>query len=50
MLVYDEKLEGVHLLIGAIVDGAIYYELNVTYYSEDFERAKEILLQWCEQF
>ena len=37
-------------MVGAVVDGAVYYELSLMYYPEDFERAKELLIQWCEQF
>lgn len=50
VLVYEENVDGNLWLVGAVVDGAMYYELSVLYYPQDFERAKELLLQWCEQF
>ena len=48
--VYEEGVSGNRWMVGAIVDGAMYYELSIQYYPKDFERAKEILVQWCEQF
>ncbi len=53
VFVYEEYEEGVggnRWLVGALVDGAVYYELSIHYYPRDLERAKEILAQWCEQF
>ncbi len=50
VLVYEEKGDGNLWLVGAVVDGAVYYELSVLYYPSDLERAKEIMIQWCEQF
>lgn len=50
VLVYEEKAAGNRFLVGAVTDGAMYYELSVLYYPRDFERAKEIVMQWCEQF
>ena len=47
---YEEGAGGNRWLVGAVVDGAVYYELSLMYYPEDLERAKEILVQWCEQF
>ncbi len=47
---YEEGAGGNRWLVGAVVDGAMYYELSVWYYPKDFERAKELLIQWCEQF
>lgn len=47
---YEEGAGGNRWLVGAVVDGAVYYELSLVYYPEDLERAKEILVQWCEQF
>jgi len=49
-LVYMDKRYGIRLLVGSVVDGAMYYELHISYHKEDYERAKEIMLQWCEQF
>lgn len=48
--VYEEGGGGNRWMVGAIVDGAMYYELSILYYPKDFERAKELLIQWCEQF
>ena len=31
------------VVVGAVVDGAVYYELSLMYYPEDLERAKELL-------
>ncbi len=50
VFVYEEGVDGNIWLVGAVVDGAMYYELSILYYPEDVERAKEILVQWCEQF
>ena len=50
VFVYEEKVDGNLWLVGALVDGAAYYELSLMYYPRDLERAKEILVQWCEQF
>lgn len=50
VLVYEENVAGNRFLVGAVADGAMYYELSVLYYPQDFERAKEIVRQWCEQF
>lgn len=50
VLVYEERVAGNRFLVGAVVDGAMYYELSILYYPQDFERAKEIMMQWCEQF
>lgn len=53
VFVYEEYKEGAggnRWLVGALADGAMYYELSLMYYPEDLERAKEILVQWCEQF
>ena len=50
VFVYEEKVDGNLWLMGALVDGAVYYELSILYYSQDLERAEEILIQWCEQF
>lgn len=50
VLVYEENVAGNRFLVGAVADGAMYYELSVLYYPRDFERAKEIVTQWCEQF
>ena len=53
VLVYEEYEEGVtgnRWLVGAVVDGAMYYELSLMYYPEDLKRAEELLVQWCEQF
>lgn len=47
---YEEGAGGNRWMVGALVDGAIYYELSLRYYPEDYARAKEILVQWCEQF
>lgn len=47
---YEEGAGGNRWLVGAVVDGAVYYELSLMYYQEDLEWAKEILVQWCEQF
>ncbi|MBP3618731.1 MAG: hypothetical protein J6J38_11895 [Lachnospiraceae bacterium] len=47
---YEEGAGGNRWMVGALVDGAMYYELSLLYYPEDYTRAKEILLQWCEQF
>ena len=47
---YEEGAGGNRWLVGALADGAMYYELSLMYYPEDLERAKEILVQWCEQF
>ncbi len=46
---YEEGAGGNRWLVGAVVDGAVYYELSLMYYPEDLERAEEILIQWCEQ-
>ncbi|MBQ8800148.1 MAG: hypothetical protein IJZ55_11350 [Lachnospiraceae bacterium] len=48
--VFEEGVGGNRWMVGAVVDGAVYYELSLMYYPEDFERAKELLIQWCEQF
>ena len=45
----DEK-DGNRFMIAALVDGAVYYELTIIFDSNDLERAKEIMIQWCEQF
>ena len=53
VFVYEEYEEGVggnRWLVGALVDGAVYYELSIHYYPRDLERAKEIMQEWCEQF
>lgn len=53
VFVYEEYEEGVggnRWMVGAIVDGAMYYEISVLYYPKDYERAKEIVREWCEQF
>lgn len=50
VLVYEEKNEGNLWLVGAVVDGAVYYELSLIYYPKDLERAEEIMYEWCEQF
>ena len=50
VFVYEEKVSGNRWLVGAVVDGAMYYELSIYYYPKDFKRAKELLIQWCEQF
>ena len=53
VFVYEEYEEGVggnRWLVGAVVDGAVYYELSLMYYPQDLERAEELLIQWCEQF
>lgn len=50
VFVYEEKVSGNRWLLGAVVDGAMYYELSIYYYPKDFKRAKELLIQWCEQF
>lgn len=50
VFVYEEKEGGNRWLVGAVVDGAMYYELSIYYYPKDFERAKDLLIQWCEQF
>ncbi len=50
VLIYEERADGNRSLVGTIADGAMYYELSVLYYPKDFERAKEIVFQWCEQF
>lgn len=47
---YEEGVAGNRWLVGAVVDGVMYYELSLMYYPKDLERAKEILVQWCEQF
>lgn len=48
--VYEEVVGGNRWMVGAIVDGAVYYELSLMYYPEDLERARDLLIQWCEQF
>ena len=50
VFVYEEKVDGNLWLVGALVDGAVYYELSLIYYPQDLERAEEIMIQWCEQF
>lgn len=50
MLVHEEKVDGNLWLVGALVDGPVYYELSLIYYPQDLERAKEIMYEWCEQF
>ncbi len=47
---YEEGAGGNRWLVGAVVDGAVYYELSLMYYPEDLKRAEELLVQWCEQF
>ncbi|MBQ8547754.1 MAG: hypothetical protein IJ427_04570 [Lachnospiraceae bacterium] len=47
---YEEGAGGNRWLVGAVTDGAVYYELSLMYYPEDMERAEELLIQWCEQF
>ncbi len=47
---YEEDAGGNRWLVGAVVDGAVYYELSLMYYPEDLKRAEELLVQWCEQF
>lgn len=49
-IVYVDKRYGGGFIVGTVVDGAMYYELHISYSKEDSERAKEIMLQWCEQF
>lgn len=50
VFVYEENVDAGNLpMVGALVDGAMYYELGILYYPQDFERAKEIMIQWCEQ-
>lgn len=48
--VCEEGVGGNRWLVGAVTDGAMYYELSVLYYPQDLERAKEIMYEWCEQF
>ncbi|MBR2407821.1 MAG: hypothetical protein IKB07_02575 [Lachnospiraceae bacterium] len=48
--VYEKGAGGNRWMVGAIVDGALYYEISVLYYPQDYERAKEIVQEWCEQF
>lgn len=51
VFVYEEQEDdGNRSMVVALVDGAVYYELSVLYYLQDFERAKELMVQWCEQF
>lgn len=50
MLVYEDKVDGNLWLVGALVEGSVYYELSLIYYPQDFERAKEMMQEWCEQF
>ncbi len=45
----NEKKEN-RALHGVITDEAVCYELILLYYPQDFERAKELMMQWCEQF
>lgn len=47
---YEEGAGGNLWLVGALVDGAVYYEMSLWYYPKDLERAEELLIQWCEQF
>lgn len=47
---YEEGAGGKLWLLGALVDGAVYYEMSLWYYPKDMERAEELLIQWCEQF
>ncbi len=47
---YEEGAGGNRWMVGAVTDGAVYYELSLMYYPEDMERAEELLIQWCEQF
>ena len=47
---YEEGAGGNRWLVGAVTDGAVYYELSLMYYPKDMERAEELLIQWCEQF
>ncbi len=47
---YEDGAGGNRWLVGAVVDGAVYYELSLMYYPEDLERAEDLLVQWCEQF
>lgn len=52
-IVYEEReneKKGSRFLHGVLADGAVCYELNVSYYPEDLEHAKEIMYEWCEQF
>ena len=50
IFVYEEKIAGNLWLVGALVDGPVYYELSLIYYPQDLERAEELMRQWCEQF
>lgn len=53
VLVYEEYEEGAGgnlWLVGALVDGAVYYEMSLWYYPKDLERAEELMYEWCEQF
>ncbi|MBR6537644.1 MAG: hypothetical protein IKT67_10640 [Lachnospiraceae bacterium] len=47
---YEEVVSGNCWLVGALVDGAVYYELSILYYPQDLERAEELMYEWCEQF
>lgn len=47
---YEEVVSGNCWLVGALVDGAVYYELSILYYPQDLEWAEELLYEWCEQF
>ena len=47
---YEEGAGGNLWLVGALVDGAVYYEMSLWYYPKDLERAEDLLVQWCEQF
>ena len=47
---YEKDTSGNRWLVGAVVDGPVYYELSILYYPQDLERAEELMREWCEQF
>lgn len=50
IFVYEDEAGGTRWLVGALTDGSVYYELSIHCRPQDSEKAKELLIQWCEQF
>lgn len=50
VLVFEEQEEGNRFLEGYLVDGAVFYHLMILYEPEDLEAARELMVQWLEQF
>ena len=50
VLVFEEQEEGNRYLEGYLVDGAVFYHLMILHEPEDLEAARELMVQWLEQF